>query len=206
MPDSERKRSREESAAADGAGLPIDTQAGFAMLRLMLPKLRPQQKNSRCAEDTLALIIEQWVIDANAATRDAGGDDFVASYTPILRKQLTPKQRVKARENMRADAVLSAAMSAVSTAAPEEQQLIIEFVRELATPEGRARMVAAYGGQHEAHDDVSAEDDSQEEAEETLGTLVCDDARGARAIARVSVQGAEGVGASHRARSSRWSR
>ena len=54
---------------------------------------------------------------------------------------------------MRADAVLSQAMSAVSAAASEEKQLVIEFVRELATPEGRARLISSYGGQHEDHGD-----------------------------------------------------
>ena len=49
------------------------------MLRMMLPALRPQQKSSRCAEDTLALMIEQWVIDqvidAKAALRESGGGE-----------------------------------------------------------------------------------------------------------------------------------
>ena len=154
MPDADRKRARDEAGSAEaGAGLPIDTQAGFTMLRMMLPALRPQQKNSRCAEDTLALIIEQWVIDAKAALRESGGGEAFASYTPTLRKALDPKQRQKARKHMRADAVLSQAMSAVSAAAPEEKQLVIEFVRELATPEGRARLVSSYGGQHEDHGD-----------------------------------------------------
>ena len=98
MPDADRKRARDEAGSAEaGAGLPIDTQAGFTMLRMMLPALRPQQKNSRCAEDTLALIIEQWVIDANAALRESGGGGAFASYTPTLRthKALDPKQRQK---------------------------------------------------------------------------------------------------------------
>ena len=148
MPDADRKRARDEAGSAEaGAGLPIDTQAGFTMLRMMLPALRPQQKNSRCAEDTLALIIEQWVIDAKAALRESDGGEAFASYTPTLRKALNPKQRQKAREHMRADTVLSQAMSAVSAAAPEEKPLVIEFVRELATPEGRARLISSYGGQ-----------------------------------------------------------
>ena len=97
MPDADRKRARDEAGSAEaGAGLPIDTQAGFTMLRMMLPALRPQQKNSRCAEDTLALIIEQWVIDAKAALRESGGGEAFASYTPTLRKALNPKQRQKA--------------------------------------------------------------------------------------------------------------
>jgi hypothetical protein len=114
---------------------PIDTQAGFTMLRMMLPALRPQQKNSRCAEDTLALIIEQWVIDANAALRESGGGGAFASYTPTLRTRRSTRSsgKKKARKHMRADAVLSQAMSAVSAAPPEEKPLVIEFVRELAT-------------------------------------------------------------------------
>ena len=165
MPDADRKRARDEAGSAEaGAGLPIDTQAGFTMLRMMLPALRPQQKNSRCAEDTLALIIEQWVIDAKAALRESGGGEAFASYTPTLRKALNPKQRQKARENMRADAVLSQAMSAVSAAKPEEKPLVIEFVRELATPEGRARLISSYGGQHEDHGDDADDGGADDEA------------------------------------------
>ena len=95
MPDSDRKRGREAAQEAEDAGFPLDTQAGFTMLRMMLPALRPQQKNSRCAEDTLALIIEQWVIDANESLRTTGGGETFASYTPTLRKALSPKQRQK---------------------------------------------------------------------------------------------------------------
>ena len=165
MPDADRKRARDEAGSAEaGAGLPIDTQAGFTMLRMMLPALRPQQKNSRCAEDTLALIIEQWVIDAKAALRESGGGEAFASYTPTLRKALNPKQRQKAREHMRADAVLSQAMSAVSAAKPEEKPLVIEFVRELATPEGRARLISSYGGQHEDHGDDADDGGADDEA------------------------------------------
>ena len=165
MPDADRKRARDEAGSAEaGAGLPIDTQAGFTMLRMMLPALRPQQKNSRCAEDTLALIIEQWVIDAKAALRESGGGEAFASYTPTLRKALDPKQRQKARKNMRADAVLSQAMSAVSAAPPEEKPLVIEFVRELATPEGRARLISSYGGQHEDHGDDADDGGADDEA------------------------------------------
>ena len=165
MPDADRKRARDEAGSAEaGAGLPIDTQAGFTMLRMMLPALRPQQKNSRCAEDTLALIIEQWVIDAKAALRESGGGEAFASYTPTLRKALDPKQRQKARKHMRADAVLSKAMSAVSAAAPEEKPLVIEFVRELATPEGRARLISSYGGQHEDHGDDADDGGADDEA------------------------------------------
>ena len=94
MPDADRKRARDEAGSAEaGAGLPIDTQAGFTMLRMMLPALRPQQKNSRCAEDTLALIIEQWVIDAKAALRESGGGEAFASYTP------TPSARRSTRSS-----------------------------------------------------------------------------------------------------------
>ena len=43
MPDADRKRARDEAGSAEaGAGLPIDTQAGFTMLRMMLPALRPR--------------------------------------------------------------------------------------------------------------------------------------------------------------------
>ena len=96
MPDADRKRARDEAGSAEaGAGLPIDTQAGFTMLRMMLPALRPQQKNSRCAEDTLALIIEQWVIDAKAALRESGGGEAFASYTPTLRTRRSTRSSGK---------------------------------------------------------------------------------------------------------------
>ena len=65
---------------------------------------------------------------------------------------------------MRADAVLSQAMSAVSAAKPEEKQLVIEFVRELATPEGRARLISSYGGQHEDHGDDADDGGADDEA------------------------------------------
>ena len=65
---------------------------------------------------------------------------------------------------MRADAVLSQAMSAVSAAAPEEKPLVIEFVRELATPEGRARLISSYGGQHEDHGDDADDGGADDEA------------------------------------------
>ena len=42
MPDTDRKRGREATQEAEDAGLPIDTQAGFNMLRMMLPALRPR--------------------------------------------------------------------------------------------------------------------------------------------------------------------
>ena len=117
---------RRHTQEAEYAGLALDTQAGFTMLRMMLPALRPQQKNSRCAEDTLALIIEQWVIDANESLRTTGGGETFASYTPTLRKALSPKQRQKARECMRAN-VLSTPLYCMKKSTPSCATLTVSF-------------------------------------------------------------------------------
>ena len=50
MPDADRKRARDEAGSAEaGAGLPIDTQAGFTMLGMRKTKKKTSNGRNRWA-------------------------------------------------------------------------------------------------------------------------------------------------------------
>ena len=127
------------------------------MLRKLLEAARPQSKASRSSKDTFELIIEQWVEDAN---RHEKVTDNCKSYVPGLSKPLSAKQRKTARAKMReTGSACKEAMAAVADAAAEEKPLVISFVRELQTREGRKALVERYEAQHEAADEPTAEAD-----------------------------------------------
>ena len=80
-PENKRKRQCDDESAEGDADA---HDAAIDLLRKLLPELRPQSKASRSATDTLQLIIEQWVEDANALELERSGDaQTTHMYTPM---------------------------------------------------------------------------------------------------------------------------
>ena len=108
------KRAHSEAEATDAMSL--DMGAAMKLLKQVLPALRPAQKTSRAAADTLELIMEQWSKDMLKETGEA-------AYVPQLRKPLSPKQRTKALSAMRSKsgAAMAKVMCLVDDAEPISQ-------------------------------------------------------------------------------------
>ena len=147
-----------EASAADDAQEQLADSRAHELLKTMLDATRPGRADSQKPSVIFELLLREWSADAGL---------------PLPQTSCANADKVS--EQLRRNQATKKAMGLFRSASPDEKLVLRGLVSQLASADGRAKLIELYGARHEADDcaDVVLEENAPRERDSAAASSCC---------------------------------